>query len=231
MAFVTRNVANAMATSAVKKMVVKTVTVLGSGLMGSGIAQGVGIRLQAKVAGLKFVQDTMKNISTSIDAASVVHSSDLVVEAIVENLQIKQDVFATLDKFVVQTPMTSQITFEALIDFAKALGKHPVACKDTPGFLVNRLLVPYLMESIRLHERGHGSKEDIDMAMKLGANYPMGPFELLDYVGLDTSKYIMDGWHELEPNNPLFAPSPLLDSLVQQGKFGRKTHEGFYKYN
>lgn len=309
MAFVTRNVANAMATSAVKKMVVKTVTVLGSGLMGSGIAQvaastGHSVtmvdqseeilqnacssiekslkRIVKKTfpgdeeAGLKFVQDTMKNISTSIDAASVVHSSDLVVEAIVENLQIKQDVFATLDKFaperaifvsntsslpitnianattrqdrfgglhffnpvpmmplveVVQTPMTSQITFEALIDFAKALGKHPVACKDTPGFLVNRLLVPYLMESIRLHERGHGSKEDIDMAMKLGANYPMGPFELLDYVGLDTSKYIMDGWHELEPNNPLFAPSPLLDSLVQQGKFGRKTHEGFYKYN
>ncbi|KAG8540684.1 hypothetical protein GDO81_018792 [Engystomops pustulosus] len=94
---------------------------------------------------------------------------------------------------VIKTPMTSQKTFDSLLDFSKALGKTPVSCKDTPGFVVNRLLVPYLMESVRLHERGHASKEDIDIAMKLGAGYPMGPFELLDYVGLDTSKYIIDG--------------------------------------
>ncbi|GAB0188956.1 mitochondrial enolase superfamily member 1 [Grus japonensis] len=91
---------------------------------------------------------------------------------------------------------------------------------DTPGFIVNRLLVPYMMEAVRLFERGDASKEDIDVAMKLGAGYPMGPFELLDYVGLDTSKYIIDGWHSLEPNNPLFAPSPLLNKLVEEKKLG-----------
>uniref|UniRef100_A0ACB8E843 Uncharacterized protein n=1 Tax=Sphaerodactylus townsendi TaxID=933632 RepID=A0ACB8E843_9SAUR len=77
---------------------------------------------------------------------------------------------------------------------------------------------------------GDASKEDIDVAMKLGASYPMGPFELLDYVGLDTSKFIMDGWHSLEPDNPLYAPSALLDKLVEEKKLGRKTGEGFYKY-
>uniref|UniRef100_A0A2I3G2Q5 3-hydroxyacyl-CoA dehydrogenase n=1 Tax=Nomascus leucogenys TaxID=61853 RepID=A0A2I3G2Q5_NOMLE len=131
---------------------------------------------------------------------------------------------------VIKTPMTSQKTFESLIDFSKALGKHPVSCKDTPGFIVNRLLVPYLMEAIRLYERGDASKEDIDTAMKLGAGYPMGPFELLDYVGLDTTKFIVDGWHEMDAENPLHQPSPSLNKLVAENKFGKKTGEGFYKY-
>uniref|UniRef100_A0A2I3MRE8 3-hydroxyacyl-CoA dehydrogenase n=4 Tax=Cercopithecinae TaxID=9528 RepID=A0A2I3MRE8_PAPAN len=131
---------------------------------------------------------------------------------------------------VIKTPMTSQKTFESLVDFSKALGKHPVACKDTPGFIVNRLLVPYLMEAIRLYERGDASKEDIDTAMKLGAGYPMGPFELLDYVGLDTTKFIVDGWHEIDVKNPLHQPSPFLNKLVAENKFGKKTGEGFYKY-
>uniref|UniRef100_A0A8B9GTL4 Hydroxyacyl-coenzyme A dehydrogenase, mitochondrial n=1 Tax=Astyanax mexicanus TaxID=7994 RepID=A0A8B9GTL4_ASTMX len=226
-------------------------------------------------AGEEFLQKAMKNISTSTDAAAVVQKTDLVVEAIVENLKVKQDLFSTLDKVapehtifasntsslpiadiasstarldrfgglhffnpvpmmklveVIKAPGTSQQTFDALIDFSKALGKHPVSCKDTPGFIVNRLLVPYLMEAVRLHERGHGSKEDIDVAMKLGAGYPLGPFELLDYVGLDTSKFIIDGWYETEPENPLFSPSPLLNKLVAEGKLGKKTGEGFYKY-
>ncbi|KAK7930504.1 hypothetical protein WMY93_006899 [Mugilogobius chulae] len=86
------------------------------------------------------------------------------------------------------------------------------------------------MEAIRLHERGHGSKEDIDIAMKLGAGYPMGPFELLDYVGLDTAKFIIDGWSAMDPGNPLFAQSELLNKLVAEGKYGKKTGEGFYKY-
>nr|KAF6500314.1 hydroxyacyl-CoA dehydrogenase [Molossus molossus] len=131
---------------------------------------------------------------------------------------------------VIKTPMTSQKTFESLIDFSKSLGKHPVTCKDTPGFIVNRLLVPYLMEAIRLYERGDASKEDIDVAMKLGAGYPMGPFELLDYVGLDTVKFIMDGWHAMDSQNPLFQLSPSLDKMVAEKKFGRKTGEGYYKY-
>uniref|UniRef100_A0A8C9SLD3 3-hydroxyacyl-CoA dehydrogenase n=1 Tax=Scleropages formosus TaxID=113540 RepID=A0A8C9SLD3_SCLFO len=131
---------------------------------------------------------------------------------------------------VIKTSQTSQETFDTLVDFSRVLGKHPVLCKDTPGFIVNRLLVPYLMEALRLHERGHGSKEDIDVAMKLGAGYPMGPFELHDYVGLDTLKSIIDGWNKMEPENPLFAPSPLLNKLVAEGKLGKKTGEGFYKY-
>nr|XP_028599774.1 hydroxyacyl-coenzyme A dehydrogenase, mitochondrial [Podarcis muralis] len=226
-------------------------------------------------AGAEFIEKTLKNLTTSTDPVSVVHSTDLVVEAIVENLAVKNELFKTLDKFapehtifasntsslpiteianattrqdrfgglhffnpvplmklveVIKTPMTSQKTFESLMDFSKALGKNPVSCKDTPGFIVNRLLVPYLMEAVRLFERGDAAKEDIDVAMKLGAGYPMGPFELLDYVGLDTSKYIIDGWHLLEPDNPLFAPSPLLDKLVEEKKLGKKTGEGFYKY-
>uniref|UniRef100_A0A3P8W170 3-hydroxyacyl-CoA dehydrogenase n=1 Tax=Cynoglossus semilaevis TaxID=244447 RepID=A0A3P8W170_CYNSE len=131
---------------------------------------------------------------------------------------------------VIGTSATSQETFDALFNFSKELGKTPVSCKDTPGFIVNRLLVPYIMEAIRLHERGHGSKEDIDIAMKLGAGYPMGPFELSDYVGLDTMKFIMDGWSAKDPDNLLFTPSELLNKLVAEGKYGKKTGEGFYKY-
>ncbi|KAM8969943.1 hydroxyacyl-coenzyme A dehydrogenase, mitochondrial [Sarcophilus harrisii] len=226
-------------------------------------------------AGDEFIKKTMSNISLSTDAASVVHSTDLVIEAIVENLKLKNELFQRLDKFaaehtiftsntsslqitdlansttrqdrfgglhffnpvpmmklveVVKTPMTSQKTFESLMDFSKALGKNPVSCKDSPGFIVNRLLVPYLMEAIRMHERGDASKEDIDIAMKMGAGYPMGPFELLDYVGLDTTKFIMDGWHKMDSKNPLFQPSQVLDKLVEEKKFGRKTGSGFYKY-
>lgn len=226
-------------------------------------------------AGDEFVQKSLSNISTSTDAAAVVHSTDLVVEAIVENLKVKNELFQRLDKFaaehtifasntsslqitsianattrqdrfaglhffnpvpmmklveVIKIPMTSQKTFESLVDFSKALGKHPVSCKDTPGFIVNRLLVPYLMEAVRLYERGDASKEDIDVAMKLGAGYPMGPFELADYVGLDTMKFIIDGWHELDSANPLFHPCPTLNKLVEEKKLGKKTGEGFYKY-
>nr|XP_020447343.1 hydroxyacyl-coenzyme A dehydrogenase, mitochondrial [Monopterus albus] len=225
-------------------------------------------------AGEEFIQKVLQNVSTSTDAGSAVQDSDLVLEAIVENLKIKQDLFGRLDKLapahtifasntsslpisdiasstsrldrfgglhffnpvpmmklveVIATSATSQETFDSLLNFSKAMGKVPVSCKDTPGFLVNRLLVPYMMEAIRLHERGHGSKEDIDIAMKLGAGYPMGPFELADYVGLDTIKFIVDGWNAKDPGNPLFAQSELLNKLVAEGKCGKKTGEGFYK--
>uniref|UniRef100_A0A0M3I0X7 3-hydroxyacyl-CoA dehydrogenase n=1 Tax=Ascaris lumbricoides TaxID=6252 RepID=A0A0M3I0X7_ASCLU len=102
--------------------------------------------------------------------------------------------------------------------------------KDTPGFIVNRLLVPYLFEAIRLLERHDAKMADIDTAMKLGAGYPMGPFELADYVGLDTCKFILDGWHKAYPNETLFKPCEILNQLVANGKYGKKAGEGFYKY-
>ncbi|VDO61130.1 unnamed protein product, partial [Onchocerca flexuosa] len=131
---------------------------------------------------------------------------------------------------VVRLTETSDDTFNALQTFGKAVGKTTVACKDVPGFIVNRLLVPYLIEAIRMAERGDASPRDIDTAMKLGANYPMGPFELLDYVGLDTTKFILDGWHESYPYEKQFDPSPMLNKLVAEGKFGKKSGEGFYSY-
>ncbi|CAI4224566.1 unnamed protein product [Auanema sp. JU1783] len=131
---------------------------------------------------------------------------------------------------VVRHGETSDATFNTLMEYGKQIGKVTVACKDTPGFIVNRLLVPYMLEALRLHERGDASKEDVDVAMKLGAGYPMGPFELADYVGLDTLKFIMDGWHQQYPSEPSFKPSETLDKLVESGKLGRKSGEGFYKY-
>ncbi|KAM4012815.1 hydroxyacyl-coenzyme A dehydrogenase, mitochondrial-like [Anomaloglossus baeobatrachus] len=224
-------------------------------------------------AASQFISKTLSNFSRSTDPAAVVHSNDLVVEAIIENLEVKNALIKTLDRFapehtifasntfllaitdiansttrqdqfgglhffnpvpmmklveVIKTPMTSQTTSDSLMDFNPDLSSSPAAGagavhKNIPGFTVNRLLVPYLMESVHLHERGHASKEDMDVAMKLEARYPMGPFELLDYVGLDTSKYIIDVWYQMEPENPLFAPSELLNKL------GKKTGEGFYK--
>ncbi|KAI1730476.1 3-hydroxyacyl-CoA dehydrogenase, NAD binding domain-containing protein [Ditylenchus destructor] len=131
---------------------------------------------------------------------------------------------------VVRHDETSDITFDSLIQYGKAIGKTTVKCKDTPGFIVNRLLVPYMFEALRMYDRGDASKEDIDVSMKLGAGYPMGPFELVDYVGLDTTQKIQQGWHENYPDEPLFRPSKILNKLVSEGKFGRKTGEGFYKY-
>ena len=132
---------------------------------------------------------------------------------------------------MIRTPETSDQTFDEMMAWGKALNKICVSCKDTPGFIVNRLLVPYKLEALRMVERGDASMKDVDTAMKLGAGYPMGPFELGDYVGLDTSKFIIDGWHEKYPENPLFEPSKLLNKLVKKGKLGIKTGEGFFKHS
>jgi 3-hydroxyacyl-CoA dehydrogenase len=105
---------------------------------------------------------------------------------------------------VVRTPETSEETYEQLMAWAKAIGKTAITCKDTPGFVVNRLLVPLMAEAIRMLERGDASPRDIDIAMKLGAGHPMGPIELADYVGHDTTNSIINGWHEKFPENPLF---------------------------
>ena len=131
---------------------------------------------------------------------------------------------------VVKGKDTSNDTHEALTAFVKKIGKTPVGCIDTKGFVVNRLLVPYMLESARLVERGVATVEDVDVAMKLGAGHPMGPFTLCDSVGIDVIKLITDKWHVEEPENPLFAPVKLIDEKVAAGKLGRKTGEGFYKY-
>lgn len=224
----------------------------------------------------EFVQVTLSNIALSTSADEAVKNTDLVVEAIIENIDVKKKLFAALDQAagpstifasntsslpiadiasstsrkdrfgglhffnpvpvmklleVVRISETSEDTFQKMQAWGKALGKTTVVCKDTPGFIVNRLLVPSLMEAIRMLERGDASAQDIDTALKLGAGHPMGPFELSDYVGLDVTKFIIDGWHKRFPDNPLFKPSPLLDKLVQEGKLGVKSGEGFYKHS
>uniref|UniRef100_A0A914MD45 3-hydroxyacyl-CoA dehydrogenase n=1 Tax=Meloidogyne incognita TaxID=6306 RepID=A0A914MD45_MELIC len=288
---------------------IKNVTIIGSGLMGSGIAQVSaqanmnvtlvdqtqaildksikGIESSVKRVAKKqyesdekqqknLIDKVLKNIALSTNVAEAVSKADLVIEAIVENVEVKQnlldrvenavksgtilatntsslkladiaanlkhkELFGGLHFFnpvpvmklleVVKFDQTSEDTFQRLMKFGKDIGKVTVVCKDTPGFIVNRLLVPYMLEAIRMFDRGDASKEDIDLAMKLGAGYPMGPFQLSDYVGLDTTQFIVKGWHEKYPNEPLFQPIATLDKLVAEGKLGVKSGEGFYKYS
>ena len=200
---------------------------------------------------------------------------DLVVEAIVENLDVKKELFADLGKIckpetvfasntssfpigematasgrpsrfvglhffnpvqlmrlveVVRTDDTDEDVFAAARAFGEACGKAPVSCKDTPGFVVNRLLVPYMVQAIDMLDRGDASKEGIDTAMQFGCGYPMGPLTLTDYVGLDTTLFILQGWTERYPNEPAFKIPASLERLVAEGKLGRKTGEGFYKW-
>ena len=130
---------------------------------------------------------------------------------------------------VIPALTTSEQTTQTLTTFATSLGKEPIAAPDRPGFIVNRLLVPYLLDAIREYERGLGTIEDIDKGMKLGCGYPMGPFTLLDFVGLDTTYYIANIMFE-EFREPRFAPPPLLKRMVLAGHHGRKTKRGFYIY-
>ncbi len=131
---------------------------------------------------------------------------------------------------VVRTIATATDVYETCYDFAKKLGKVPVRTSDKTGFIVNRLLVPYLLDAIRTYEEGVGSIEDIDNAMKLGCGYPMGPFTLLDFVGLDTTYYITHVMYD-EFKERRFASPPLLKRLVMAGWYGRKTGKGFYDYS
>uniref|UniRef100_A0A3P9N1X6 Hydroxyacyl-CoA dehydrogenase n=1 Tax=Poecilia reticulata TaxID=8081 RepID=A0A3P9N1X6_POERE len=206
-------------------------------------------------SGDDFIQKVMQNVSTNTNPAAAVTSSDLVVEAIVENMKIKQDLFGFLDKMAPEhTIFASNTSSLPISDMASATSRpdrcgglhffnpvpmmklvEVVATSSTRGRF--RSLNPCLVcpGHTWVHQRCvsvcHGSKEDIDIGMKLGAGYPMGPFELSDYVGLDTIKFITDGWREKEPDNPLFAPSDLLNKLVSEGKLGKKSLQGFYKYS
>jgi 3-hydroxybutyryl-CoA dehydrogenase len=131
---------------------------------------------------------------------------------------------------VVRTILTTDETFNTAFEFAKSLGKEAVACRDNSGFIVNRLLVPYILDAIRAYEEGVGSIEDIDKAMQLGCGYPMGPFTLLDFVGLDTTYYITHVMFD-EYREKRFASPALLRKMVLAGRFGRKTGAGFYEYS
>jgi 3-hydroxybutyryl-CoA dehydrogenase len=131
---------------------------------------------------------------------------------------------------VVRSPLTSPETFEEAVEFARSLGKTPVRAGDKTGFIVNRLLVPYLLDAIRALEEGVGSTADIDEGMKLGCGHPMGPLTLLDFVGLDTTYYIANIMFD-EFREKRFAPPPLLKRMVQAGLHGKKTGKGFYDYS
>jgi 3-hydroxybutyryl-CoA dehydrogenase len=200
---------------------------------------------------------------------------DMVVEAAVENLELKKKIFSELDKVcrkdailatntsclsvmdiaavtqrqdkvlgmhymnpvpvmklleLVKTIMTSDETLSTAKAFGESCGKTVVTAKDTPGFIVNRLMIPFLLEAVRMLESGIATKEDIDKAIVLGLNHPMGPFTLSDLVGLDTASFICDAMYE-DTKNPLFASPILLKKMVTAGHHGRKTSKGFYDYN
>jgi 3-hydroxybutyryl-CoA dehydrogenase len=282
-------------------MEIKTVGVLGCGLMGAGIAQvcaaaGYKTIVREVEDGLlkkgmgridKFLSDgvekgkvtpevrtkTLGNLAgtTKFEALK---DCDLIIEAIIENVEEKTKTFAALDALVGQhtifcsntsslcitelaaktkrpdrfaglhffnpVPLmklveviraltTSDETYQSVFAFAQSLGKEPITAPDKPGFIVNRLLVPYLLDAIRSYEHGLGTVEDIDKGMKLGTGYPMGPFTLLDFVGLDTTYYIANIMFE-EYREPVYAPPPLLKRMVLAGRLGRKSGHGFYKY-
>lgn len=201
--------------------------------------------------------------------------ADIVVEAVVESLAAKRDLFQALDPLappstifasntsslsitemaavtrrpqrfvglhffnpvplmklveVVRSPLTAPDVFEEAFQFAKSLGKTPIRAADRTGFIVNRLLVPYLLDAIRALEEGVGSVPDIDEGMRLGCGHPMGPLTLLDFVGLDTTYYIANIMFD-EFREKRFAAPPLLKRMVQAGLHGRKTGKGFYDYS
>ncbi|HLL72514.1 MAG TPA: 3-hydroxyacyl-CoA dehydrogenase family protein [Pyrinomonadaceae bacterium] len=284
-------------------MEIKKVGVLGCGLMGSGIAQtaasagfDVVVRevtselCERGFAGIdkslarfaekgtittdqqREIRGRLKGTTEFADLADC----DIIIEAIIENLDTKRDTYKQLDELckpdtifasntsslsitemmtatsperqqrfiglhffnpvpimklveVVKTILTDDAVYETAVDFGKRLGKVPVRAGDKTGFIVNRLLVPYMLDSIRALEEGVGSIVDIDNAMKLGCGYPMGPLTLGDFVGLDTTYYIAEIMFN-EFREKRFAPPPLLKRMVLAGLYGRKSGRGFYDY-
>jgi 3-hydroxybutyryl-CoA dehydrogenase len=280
---------------------IKRVGVLGCGLMGSGIAQVAAAAgydtvvrdvtkelLDRGRAGIekslaKFVEKgkldaaardaTLKRLTFTTTVADL-KGVDVVIEAITEDLALKNALFKELDGLcgpatiiasntssltiaemaaatkradrfvglhffnpvplmplveVVRTVTTTDETFKRAFAFAKSLGKEAVAAKDNSGFIVNLLLVPYLLDAIRAVERGVGSVPDVDKAMQLGCGYPMGPLTLLDFVGLDTTYHIAEIMFK-EYREQRYAPPPLLKRMVLAGMYGKKSGKGFYDY-
>ncbi len=282
-------------------MEIKKVSIVGCGLMGAGIAQvsadsgyetvvhEVDEEILAK--GLKaiehFLSRSVKKGKLTEERKTEVlgrirgttrledlQNSVLIVEAIVENLQAKTDLYRALDDIVgpdailasntsslcitqmaastrrparfvglhffnpvplmkvveiIATIMTEPEVLELVTGFARSLGKTPIHSADRPGFVVNRLLVPFMLDAVRALEEGVGTKEDIDTGMKLGCGHPMGPLELMDFVGLDTTFYIANIMYD-EFREKRFAPPPLLRRMVMAGLLGRKSGKGFYDY-
>ncbi|HEX7119225.1 MAG TPA: 3-hydroxybutyryl-CoA dehydrogenase [Longimicrobiales bacterium] len=281
---------------------IRSVAVLGCGLMGSGIAE-VSARAGYETW-VREVSDDLcekgrnaiaKSLGRAVDkgklpaeerdaalarlrfttALEELKDVDIVIEAVTEDLDIKNEMFRTLDRVcppstifasntssltiadmaaatsrpermvglhffnpvpvmklveVVRTIATGEDAFRTAFDFAKSLGKEPIVAKDTSGFIVNRLLVPYMLDAIRALEQGLGSIEDIDKGMVLGTGYPMGPFTLSDFVGVDTLYRIAEIMFD-EYRETRFAPPPLLKRMVSMGYFGRKAGRGFYDYS
>ncbi len=281
---------------------VRRVAVLGCGLMGSGIAEvsaKAGLETWVREVNDQLADKGKAAITKSLDKAvekgkldagardaalgklkfttslQDLKDCDLIVEAVTEDLQLKNEMFRTLDEVcpphtifasntssltiadmaaatkrpdrvlglhffnpvpvmklveVVRTIATSDEAYQTAFGFVKKIGKEPVEAKDTSGFIVNRLLVPYMLDAIRCLEQGLATIEDIDKSMQLGTGYPMGPFVLSDFVGIDTLYRISEIMFE-EFREARFAPPPLLKRMVTMGYFGRKTKRGFYDYS
>ncbi len=284
-------------------MSIQKVGVLGCGLMGAGIAQTAassGFDVLVREVSDELIQKGFNGIDkslgkfaekgtiTSQQQAEIrgrlsgttsledLADCDIVIEAIIENLEVKRDTYKLLDGIckpetifasntssisitemmtatraerqarfigmhffnpvpimklveVVRTILTDEQVYEEAVEFGKRLGKTPVRASDKTGFIVNRLLVPYMLDAIRALEEGVGSIVDIDNAMKLGCGYPMGPFTLGDFVGLDTTYYIAEIMFN-EFREKRFAPPSLLKRMVLAGLYGRKSGRGFYDY-
>jgi len=292
-----------------QSLTITKITIIGSGLMGSGIAQvsasagntvnlvdvsesaltksKANIESSLSRVGKKtfkddpskigpYVNSILSKINFTTDLNGSVKNTELVVEAIVENLDVKIKLFDGLDKVaqsstiftsntssipiteiaahstrkdrfgglhffnpvpmmklleVIRIKETSDNTFNKMQEWGRSIGKVTVNCKDTPGFIVNRLLIPNMVEAVTMVERGDATHADVDVAMKLGAGYPMGPFELADYVGLDVLVFILGGWEKRFPNDPRFKVPASLKKLVSEGKLGTKSGAGFYDYS